>query len=188
MIIPYSSEYYRELRLEKIVFYNDYAELTLYNSKGEETAKTKVDLLDKDFIIDYGWYMNSNGYVVRQDKKEGKMYQLHRQIMGVTDKKVYIDHINLDKTDNRRSNLRLCTPKENARNRGLDKRNKSGKVGVHFVKERGLWTATIRIDGKYTHLGFYETKEEAIDVRIKAELKYYGEFSPLSKEGVIDGR
>ena len=87
-----------------------------------------------------------------------------------------LDHINRDKTDNRISNLRLCTCSENNYNRGLPRNNTSGHRGVYYEKNKKTWRPSIRINGKTVSLGSYKTKEDAINARLKAEQEH-GVFS-----------
>ena len=88
-----------------------------------------------------------------------------------------MDHINRDKLDNRKMNLRLCSPTENSRNISIAKNNKSGVTGVEKMSN-GKWRARIMVDRKGIHLGSFKTLEEAKEARMKAEIKYFGEFSP----------
>lgn len=76
-----------------------------------------------------------------------------------------IDHINGIPDDNRLCNLREASSKQNSMNRGMTKANKSGVVGVHFVKDSGKWRAAIRIDRRGVHIGYFGTIEEAAKAR-----------------------
>ena len=95
--------------------------------------------------------------------------------------KLFIDHINHDKTDNRISNLRLVTRIENSKNLGKSIRNTSGFVGVSYNKSNNQWRADIRIDGKLKYLGGYKLKTGAIKARKEAE-NYYGFHKNHGKE------
>lgn len=94
-----------------------------------------------------------------------------------------VDHQNMDTLDNRRQNLRACTPAENIRNRGIFKCNKSGFKGVSFAKWMPLrpWHAQIAYQGKRKHLGFFVTKEEAALAYNQAAICWHGEFANLNK-------
>lgn len=72
-----------------------------------------------------------------------------------------LDHINRIKEDNRIANLREVTRQENCWNIGKLKTNSSGYTGVNLHKQYGKWRANIRIQGKYKHLGYFNTPEEA---------------------------
>lgn len=84
-----------------------------------------------------------------------------------------IDHINRDPLDNRLVNLRLVTFKQNVWNSSRRKDNTSGHTGVRFDKWQGKYQAYINVNSKRMHLGFFWTKEEAIEAREKAKAKYH---------------
>lgn len=83
-----------------------------------------------------------------------------------------IDHINGDKLDNRRENLRLATRQEQSTNPADQPsvRNTSGHRGVYFQKGTGKWTAQITVSRRSVYLGQFETIEEAIEARRIAEM------------------
>ena len=83
-----------------------------------------------------------------------------------------IDHINRDKADNRISNLRDVTNAENHRNRSANSNNKSGHLGVYWVKRTGRWEAAITVNWVKIPLGQYDQLEDAIAARKAAEAKY----------------
>ena len=140
-----------------------------YTSKGEEFL---FDLEDFDKIKDYCWYI-CNGYVVTKPK-EG-LVSMHRLVMDA-EEGLDIDHMFRKKNDNRKSQLRAVTESQNNMNQGLSKSNTSGVRGVCFNKRNNKWRAYISINYKRIELGNYESKEEAIKVRLKAEQEYFGEF------------
>jgi hypothetical protein len=88
-----------------------------------------------------------------------------------------VDHINGKRDDDRWCNLRDVTPAQNARNRGVCRRNTSGRVGVHPVKKSGKWGAEIWLDGRNKRLGHFKKKSAAIKARRAAEIRYYGEYA-----------
>lgn len=104
-----------------------------------------------------------------------KSYQLHRLIMRPP-KHMTVDHINGDTLDNRRCNLRVCTPSQNMMNRKLNANNKFGFKGVHYQKCGGKYRARISVDGKRISLGMYSTPEEAGEAYNIASKKYHKEF------------
>lgn len=99
---------------------------------------------------------------------------VHRIITDAKDGDI-VDHINRNKKDNRKSNLRLVDKSVNAFNCGVRKSNKSGVTGVYFRKDTNRWQAEIKKDGKHISLGCYVDKETAIKAREKGETKYYGQ-------------
>ena len=155
----------------EIIIHDDYAGMIIYDKNNKEIAKVNINLEDIEKVIKYKWYIKDNGYVY--NKKVG---YLHRYIMNCPDDKV-VDHINHNKLDNRKCNLRICTQSQNQMNRCKQSNNTSGYTGVHFDESNNKWYAQISIDGKRTTLSVYETKEEAIKARKEAEKKYYGEYT-----------
>lgn len=82
-----------------------------------------------------------------------------------------VDHINRTKDDDRWSNLRHVTHMCNNRNKSIGSNNKSGITGVRFRKQNKKWVAQITNNYKKTHLGYFDTKEEAALARYKAEME-----------------
>ena len=77
-----------------------------------------------------------------------------------------MDHINGNKLDNRKVNLRVVTHKINMRNRRNHKKWTSKYVGVHFHRINKKWRSQITIDGKITDLGCYSTQKEAYNAKL----------------------
>lgn len=110
---------------------------------------------------------------VRIDKKS---YILHRLIWiynyGVLQKDKDIDHINGNGLDNRLENLRLVTRQENAKNRKVTKNIKHGVFGISFYKPLNKWRAMIKNNDVNEHIGYFTTKEDAIEARKTREKEY----------------
>ena len=85
---------------------------------------------------------------------------------------LHIDHINSIRTDNRIDNLREVTRQENQKNTKLHSNNTSGYCGVYYHKVWGKWVAHIKDQGKHVHLGGFKDKEDAVKVRLQAEIQY----------------
>ena len=88
-----------------------------------------------------------------------------------------IDHINGDPTDNRIANLRETTQQQNLWNSRAKSHNKSGLKGVSWHKQRQVWRADIRAQGKKKHLGYFETKEAAHEAYVGAATGFFGEYA-----------
>lgn len=73
--------------------------------------------------------------------------------------------------------LRPCTANENGYNSGKHSNNRSGFKGVYKDKPRGKWAAEIRIRGKKTHLGRFDSVEEAYAAYCSAAIEHHGEFA-----------
>lgn len=122
----------------------------------------------------------SNGYVAVR-KLGCRSQYIHRVIMGAPDGTV-VDHINGNKLDNRRSNLRICLQSENCLNHKVDARSTTGVTGVRWDKHRLQWAAQIAVGNRTIPLGRFNEFEEAVAARKAAEQKYHGKFS--CSEGV----
>lgn len=113
------------------------------------------------------------------ETKEGNA-SIHRLVAETfipnPDNKPQIDHIDGCKSNNVVQNLRWCDALENARNKGMNKRNTSGYPGVYWNTASSKWMAYIRYDGKMRYLGIYDTPEEASRVRNAAAAQIFGEF------------
>lgn len=135
---------------------------------------------DSWLLIKYKWNLDSRGYVRRSDWTTGtcKSVYLHRDIMGEPPtQELEIDHINGNKLDNRRQNLRWATRSQNMANRKV-KPNEAGFKGVY--RHNRKWKARIKWNGKLLYLGLYATKEQAAVAYDQAAIKYYGEFANLN--------
>lgn len=129
-------------------------------------TKGKVALIDdEDFEYLSQWKWSFDGrYAVRGQKINGKRktIRLHSFLMQ-TPIGMDTDHINGDKLDNRKSNLRICTKSENMFNRKIQKNNKSGHVGVFFNKKHKKWQSTIKKNGKNIYLGLFYDFGDAVE-------------------------
>lgn len=145
----------------KIELHEEYAEIILYDLRCEEKARAKIDLLDVSLVKDIKWSLNKQGYV--KAKHKGKYIRLHRFLMN-PHKNLHVDHINHDKRDNRRSNLRVCTRSQNMMNQNAK--------GISFIKRDRLWRAYCGHEHKY-----FKKEEEAKAWRKKMEKEHFGEFA-----------
>ena len=121
---------------------------------------------------------NGNGYW--QIRIDNKIYPAHRLAWFYVKKKwpvKQIDHKNLDKADNRFGNLREASNAENGRNRNGDSDTSNGFKGINLHKCRQRWRATIKIDNKHVHLGYFDTPEDASRAYDKAALAHHGKFA-----------
>ena len=142
-----------------------------------ETTKGEafiVDQEDAEKVSKYTWCFSKTGYLVANI--QGKVTKLHRYLLHPNPSAI-IDHRNGKLWDNRRSNLRECSLKENARNLKIKKTNQLGIKGIR-VTAHGRYNARIVVDRQEIHLGNYLTVDEAIKARRQAEVLYYGEFAP----------
>lgn len=132
---------------------------------------------DDDFAIVswYTWTIDKNGYPVahtysRKDKHF--IIYLHNLIMGKAGSGLEWDHIDRDKQNNKRNNLRLVSHQINMRNQKLQANNTSGVRGISWCKNRKRWRVRIGRTGKL--IGYFNLLDAAITARRAAELKYWG--------------
>lgn len=144
-----------------------------------------VALVDDDIYVYFSnWcWQYAGGYASRDGSSLGKLL-LHKEIWkfyyGKIPEGKEIDHINRDKLDCRKENLRLATRSQNAANMKPYITNTSGYKGVHFATNMNKWKATIRINGEKVHLGFYKNINEAARAYNIAAKKHFGEFAYLN--------
>jgi hypothetical protein len=161
-----------------IEIYDDYAEIILRNRQYEEVGRAIVDLADLELLRKYKWYLNRINNFVYADTGSNSLY-MHRLLMDVVHiKNIYVDHINHNRLDNRRKNIRVCSNMENSRNQIKQSGRSSNIIGVSWNKGKNKWHSYIWVNYKRINLGKYKVIEEAIIVRLQAELKYFGEFAP----------
>lgn len=119
-----------------------------------------VDDADSGLVEPFLWRQHAAGYVYRA-KPGGGMILLHRDLCGLTPGDgLEVDHINGDRLDNRRANLRVVTRSENAQN--LAAKGTSPHRGV--FPRRGKWYAQVRANGRRHYLGTFDTELEAAAV------------------------
>ena len=132
----------------------------------------KIDRIDYDAIVESGsgrMHVGAYGYV-RSGKK-----LVHRLILSVAKE---VDHINQDKLDNRRCNLREVEAWQNQANRGPRKNNKLGVTGVSWRSGRKSYRAQHEFKGKLVLQSYHETLEEAKKAREESVRKYCGAYAP----------
>ena len=148
------------------------------------TSSGKTFIFDKfnyDKVSQHIWHISKFGYVISQitlNNGKQERFSMHRLLTECPSDKI-VDHINRNKADNRISNLRICSRRENAFNVSTQKRNKLGAKGVSLT-HCGTYQAQIQIDGKQKYLGSYKTIKEASDAYDVAAKEYFGEFASLN--------
>jgi len=151
-------------------------ELIIQNRKGEKFV-VLYDEIDHDIISIFKWY-----YQIGKNRCESE--SMHRILLRVSDSKVKVDHINHNTLDNRRSNIRTCTHQQNLMNKSSWGTSKY--LGVHIrnrIKNKKNYKsigATIRLDNKTKHIGYYKTEKEAAYAYDKLAKLHFGEFANLN--------
>ena len=143
---------------------------------------------DNEWLMDYSWHVSGSGYAIHYVNKQDEQFwqqpvktaiYMHRVVTGLArgDKRV-ADHINHNKLDNRRDNLRICSAKENLRNQESQRKFK----GVFYLKGRKkCWQALIVVDGVRHYLGNFYSEEEAARAYNAAAIELFGEFAYLNE-------
>jgi hypothetical protein len=138
-------------------------------------CKDKVILIDKGDLKKIsmcGWHIGSGGYgLVKNKKYEGLM---HHFIMGKPPKNMVTDHINRNKLDNRKCNLRIVPHYINTRNTGNHRTNTSGFKGICWCKKDKRFKAKLSVNNKTINLGQFKDIQDAVKARKEGELKYWG--------------
>ena len=134
-----------------------------------------VDDEDYDELSQWNWWPTSDGYAARQvgAKRTANFVHIlmHRFVLGMP-KTGVVDHINRNKLDNRRSNLRLVGTSQNMHNTGLWATNTSGHKGVSWNRSRNRWRAYIGVGMSRIELGHFTAIDDAIAARAAAEERF----------------
>lgn len=147
-----------------------------------KTTNTNEDILIDDDIFElvnkYTWTNNSRGYIVRYtgNSRKGKRQciWLHRFIMAPKEGEE-IDHINHNKSDNRRCNLRICSRQMNSFN-SIPRGGNSKYKGVH-LRKHGKYQARIMYNYKSIHLGYFNIEVSAARAYDAAARALFGKFA-----------
>jgi hypothetical protein len=143
---------------------------------------TKVDDDIYEQAKHYTWRVSERGYVNRNEMKKGRVQKtiyLHKLVCP-SPKGMKTDHHNGDKLDNQRSNLRVCTQRQNTQNKSRQSNAQSVYKGIYPHSENGTWIAQIKVKNKQVYLGSFpdeHTAGLAYDLWAK---DLYGEFAKLN--------
>lgn len=146
----------------------DYCHIPLYARGGVVRSWAKIDPTDRDTVLAYRWYVGSNGYARHDRKDEGgavRAILMHRLLLSPSPG-LEVDHINGDRLDNRRANLRVVTHAQNMQNRSPNghKRTRqphSGYRGVLWIPAKKKWRVRVVVNGKRHSGGYFHDAEEA---------------------------
>lgn len=154
-------------------------------SRAKRRGYFVIDAEDFAAVSQYAWCVNHYGYVVRREDKD--IVFLHRWLLGLRKgdgRKT--DHINGNRLDNRRSNIRVCTQALNSQN--LTRRranNTSGFRGVSWHPTAKAWVARVTLSYKNHYLGCFKTPQDAAAAAESFRAEHMP-FSSLDARGVID--
>lgn len=150
------------------------AYIDLYDKFYNVIARAIIDADDIDKVKYIKWRLNGNGYVINNSSTT--MF-LHRRILNCN---TIVDHINGNRLDNRKCNLRVVTKSQNQMN--VDYK------GVYLINNQ-KWQAKIKIHQKQIPLGVFVYKEEALYARWYAERILFKEFAfPKDEPDILESR
>lgn len=140
-----------------------------------------VDTEDYDGIAGVLWYLHTQGYACNKTKSHG-VRLMHRIVLArklgrALNRGEVVDHINHDKLDCRRSNLRLASVSQNGMNMTRPAHNVSGYKGVWWSTQKRKWKATIKLNGYDSHIGFYDDPEQAALAYDVAATQLFGNYA-----------
>lgn len=133
-----------------------------------------VDEEDYDHVSRYNWVMVHGAATTWIGA--GKI-NMHNMIMKT---RTMIDHVNRNRLDNRKGNLRRATTSQNNANSKIRRNNKAGFKGVNLHKQSGLWRARITVERKEISLGYFETAAEAAHAYDNGARNFFGEFARVN--------
>lgn len=140
------------------------AYMPLLNKDRQVQGYARIDLADLEWARQWRWCMARGGYAARSGGAAmgGSRTLMHRELMGLTrEDKREVDHINRDRLDNRRSNLRVTDHRGNCQNTSAQKGSTSKYRGVSWSTRHRCWVATVKVGGRSTTLGYFKNEEDA---------------------------
>lgn len=133
--------------------------------------------------IGTGWYAlyirSVRSFYAMRHKGKG-LETMAKVIMAPVPPGYQVDHINHETLDNRRENLRICTRSQNQHNKRINRNNRSGYKGVSWVAKSKNWRASIRLNNKTFHLGYYYDPENAARAYDKKAKELFGDYCLLN--------
>ena len=143
-------------------------------------AVTIVDDEDYELLTKWKWHLQTAGYACNKGGVGKGTVYMHRLILDCPDDMI-VDHIDGNRLNNKRENLRIVTYSQNHMNRKVKRKNCTSKFkGVSYDANRGKWRSYIKLDGKFIHLGEFNTEMEAALTYDKAASERFGEYSSLN--------
>lgn len=136
-----------------------------------------IDEADFDLIAARKWYAaRSTQTSYALNRRDCETVSMHRFLLAPAPGQ-HVDHINGNGLDNRRSNIRLCTPSQNMAN---SRRPKDALRQRGTRKLGNSWVATVKFQGKAIHAGCFATPEEAARAYDAKARELHGEFARLN--------
>lgn len=141
--------------------------------RGVPEDYSQFDPEDYELIAGHTFKLTTNGYLYTYINRKQTM--MHRIITNCPSH-LFVDHINGNKIDNRKCNLRIVSKMQNCHNQRVRNTNTSGYKGVHKVRS-GSWHARVTYNGKRYSAGRHKRKEDAALAYNKLAKELYGEYA-----------
>lgn len=141
-----------------------------------------VDDEDFDTLNAGGWWVNGAGYATRRVRSLRTTLMMHRVVVSAP-RGVQVHHVNGERLDNRKANLRICTQAQNNVAQPIRASGSSPYRGVHRCSRADRFIAKIRIDGRSKYLGTFTDEIEAAVAYDAAARECHGEFAALNFAG-----
>lgn len=144
------------------------------------TQKKYALVDDEDFekLNAIKWFFN-DGYA--KAYYNGKHILMHRFLLNISQRNIFIDHIDMNRSNNQKKNLRICTCSQNFQNKTVTSANRTGVKGVRWNKYDNRFTAQIGINRKNIYIGNFKTLKEAKIAYNKKAIELFGNFAYLNK-------
>lgn len=149
-----------------------------------------VDADDFERLSQFTWNLSTQGYAIAANStrmvSSGRLTgkSMHQNLLSAPDGYM-VDHVNQNKLDNRKSNLRLATHTGNMRNTSAKPNKTTKSVFKGVFKQGNGWQVSISVDYKQIYVGFYGTQREAAQAYNDAAIKYHGEFAGLNDLSIL---
>ena len=145
----------------------------MYTKKGTEFI---IDKSDFENVYKHYWIERA-GYIGSKlaENMTPRYIMLHRFLIGEIPKGLQVDHINRNKHDNTRKNLRIVTPLENCQNKDKTPKSKCGYRNIHFRERIKKYEASITYNNKKYWVGSFDNPQEAEEAIIKKRKEVKGD-------------
>ena len=160
----------------------DYVQIKLIGPHAlENNSIALISNSDLEIILQFIWYLSKDGYPVTYSTDDKSIIyknglKMHKLLIQDIQKGYVIDHINRNKLDNRRNNLRICTQKQNSYNTSKSINSINNYKGVR-QQTNTLWTAIVTKDKKIYKIKDILTDKEAAIIYDSMAEELFGEFA-----------
>jgi len=162
-------------------------EISIGSKRGNKSVAW-VDDENYESLNEYRWSKGGKGYAVRYVRvgKKQKTIYMHKEVMSLEG--FMTDHIDGDRLNNQKHNLRLATAKQNLQNqRKTTSKKLSIYKGVSRRASTGKWIAYIVVSGNYCHLGCYNSEEKAGEAYNNKAKELWGDRACLNVLDKVKG-